>query len=41
MTLSDGDLLAVEIEFGINVLAVRPDNEPRTRPRREPDPGQL
>ena len=41
MTLADGDLLAVEIELGIEVLAVRPDDtSPRAR-HREPDPGQL
>jgi hypothetical protein len=33
MTLADGDLLAVERELGINVAAVRPDDEPRARPR--------
>jgi WD40 repeat protein len=37
MTLTGGDLLAVEIELGINVLAVRPDDE--LRPRRGGDPG--
>jgi hypothetical protein len=40
MTLADGDLLAVAIELGMNVLAVRPD-EQRPRTRREPDPGTL
>jgi dipeptidyl aminopeptidase/acylaminoacyl peptidase len=41
MTLADGDLLAVEIELGIDVLAVRPDDTPLRARRREPDPGQL
>jgi hypothetical protein len=39
MTLADGDLLAVEIELGIDVSAVRSnDVKPRTR---APDPGQM
>jgi len=38
MTLADGDLLAVEIELGITVSAVRSEDPPRARP---PDPGQL
>jgi hypothetical protein len=41
MTLADGDLLAVEIELGIEVLAVRPDDTPPRARHREPDPGQL
>jgi hypothetical protein len=41
MTLADGDLLAVEVELGIAVSAVRADDAPRPRPRREPDPVQL
>ncbi|HEX3765939.1 MAG TPA: protein kinase [Kofleriaceae bacterium] len=41
MTLADGDLLAVEIELGIAVAAVRADDAPRPHARREPDPGQL
>jgi serine/threonine protein kinase len=38
MTLADGDLLAVEIELGIDVSAVHSDDAP-PRPR-PPDPGQ-
>jgi serine/threonine protein kinase len=37
MTLANGDLLAVEIELGIAVSAVRSDDVRRPRP---PDPGQ-
>jgi hypothetical protein len=36
MTLPDGDLLATEIELGIDVARVLPDDEPVTRPPREP-----
>src|SRR5262249_19503293 len=30
MTLADGDLLATEIDLGVNVAAVYPDGEPAT-----------
>jgi hypothetical protein len=38
MTLSGGDLLAVEMELAVRVAAVRRDDEPIPR-RRAPSPG--
>jgi hypothetical protein len=32
MTLPDGDLLAVDVELGIHVLALAPDDDARPRP---------
>ena len=39
MTLADGDLLAVELELGINVVAVVPDDESQPRVPSPPPPG--
>ena len=41
MTLAGGDLLAVEIELGITVMAVRPDDELRPRRGGEPSHDRL
>jgi hypothetical protein len=32
MTLADGEMLAVDVDLGINIVAVAPDDDARPRP---------